>query len=152
MSLLLSISIVFTLAILGNIFVGDALTVWYAQLNKPWYLVPLWFFIIVGILYYIMGGIILYRQINRFTESKLRKNALTLTLIMLIGNELWNYLFFGLESIFLGFISLFPFILIVSLLAIILKKMDVFSFKILLPYIFWLIYDLIWTFGLYMQN
>ncbi|QAS51235.1 hypothetical protein HLI_02925 [Halobacillus litoralis] len=151
-SFLLSISIVVTLAILGNAFVGDGLTVWYAELDKPWYLVPLWFFIIIGILYYMMVSVILYRQISNIAGSMLRKVALILTLSMLVGNELWNYLFFGLKSTLLGFISLIPFIMIVGLLAFTLKKIDVFSFRILLPYVLWLVYDLIWTFGLYMQN
>lgn len=151
-SLLLSIFIVVTLAFFGNVLVGDALTVWYSKLIKPWYLVPLWFFIIIGILYYFMGVIILYRQIKNIAESKIRKIALTLTVIMLVGNELWNYLFFGLESTFLGFVGLIPFTLIVGSLAYTLKKIDVFSFRILSLYILWLIYDLIWTFGLYLQN
>ncbi|TYS68291.1 tryptophan-rich sensory protein [Sutcliffiella horikoshii] len=116
-SILISISVVFFFAVVGNVFVDDALTVWYANLNKPWYLVPLWIFIIVGIFYYIMSGIILYRQINNISESKLRKIALILTISMLIGNELWNYLFFGLKSTFLGFISLIPFSIIVVTLA-----------------------------------
>ncbi|MDZ5784599.1 TspO/MBR family protein [Marinococcus luteus] len=145
-------AVVSTLAVLGNAFVGNALTVWYAELNKPWYLVPLWFFIVVGVLYYIMGTVILYRQMDKIDESYLRKAALVLTLIMLVGNEVWNYLFFGLQSTFLGFIGLIPFTLVVGLLAYTLKKIDVFSFSILLPYILWLLYDLIWAFSLYMQN
>ncbi|MBM7553012.1 tryptophan-rich sensory protein [Thalassobacillus pellis] len=133
-------------------FVGDALTVWYAGLNKPWYLVPLWFFIMVGILYYLMSGVILYRQLRSFKESKFRKIALGLILVMLAGNEMWNYLFFGLESIFLGFISLIPFSIVVGLLAFVLRKVDRLSYRILLPYLFWLGYDLLWAYGLYMRN
>ncbi|ELK46875.1 tryptophan-rich sensory protein, partial [Halobacillus sp. BAB-2008] len=87
--ILISISVVIFFAVVGNIFVGDALTVWYANLNKPWYLVPLWIFIVVGVLYYIMSGFILYRQIINISESKWRKIALILTISMLIGNELW---------------------------------------------------------------
>ncbi|WP_193743896.1 tryptophan-rich sensory protein, partial [Halobacillus sp. BAB-2008] len=60
--------------------------------------------------------------------------------------------FFGLKSTFLGFISLIPFSIIVVTLAYFLKKTDVYSFRVLLPYLVWLLYDLLWTLGLYLQN
>ncbi|MCP3028517.1 tryptophan-rich sensory protein [Halobacillus sp. A5] len=141
-----------TFAVLGNAFVGNSIIEWYMELEKPWYLVPLWAFIVVGILYYIMAGTIVYRQLVNFTESKRRKTAFLLTIGMLAGNEVWNYLFFGLKSTFLGFISLIPFLMLVAGLAYTLKKVDLFSFVILIPYLFWLGYDLIWTYGLHMEN
>lgn len=85
--LLISVSVVAAFAVLGNAFLGDALTVWYAQLDKPWYLVPLWFFIIVGILYYLMAAIILYRQLRNLAESKWRKHALALTVAVFCNRK-----------------------------------------------------------------
>jgi tryptophan-rich sensory protein len=71
---------------------------------------------------------------------------------MLAGNEVWNYLFFGLESTFLAFISLIPFSILVFLLFIKLKKIDKKSALILTPYLIWLIYDLSWTYYLWKLN
>ncbi len=147
-----TILIILLFSIGGNLFVGDALTTWYADLEKPWYLVPLWFFIIIGVLYYVMSGVIFYRLFHLTKASSLRSSAIVLVFFMLIGNELWNYLFFGMRSTFLGFVSLVPFIMIVVVLTFILRKIDRVSFYVLSPYLLWLLYDLIWTYGLYEQN
>lgn len=49
MALAISVGICLAFAILGNVWVGDALTTWYPKLTKPRWLVPLWGFIVVGV-------------------------------------------------------------------------------------------------------
>lgn len=146
-----SIGICLGFAILGNLLTGDALETWYLTLDQPWFSLPLWSWYIVGILYYLICASILYRLFIIPSSTK-RNASLFLILVMLAGNEVWNYLFFGLESTFLAFISLIPFSILVFLLFIKLKKIDKKSALILTPYLIWLIYDLSWTYYLWKLN
>ncbi len=43
-------------ALLGGALVGGSGVAWFAELVKPWFLVPLWAFYLVGLLYYVGGA------------------------------------------------------------------------------------------------
>lgn len=46
--LLVAIAICVLFALFGSALVGESLGTWYDTLDKPWFLVPLWAFYIVG--------------------------------------------------------------------------------------------------------
>jgi len=150
-NLLLSIGICFIFAIIGGLLTGDALNNWFAQINHPWFSLPLWGWYIVGGLYYMMTIAILYRIFNA-TDTLQKKTAIWLAISMIAVNEFWNYLFFGLESTFAGFIGLLPFTLLVIVLFIILWNFQRKTAWILFPYLLWLGYDLVWTYNLWIMN
>src|SRR5690606_2181072 len=141
-NLLLSIGICIVFAVIGALLTGDALEGWFTQLIHPWFSLPIQAWYVVGVLYYLMAIIILTRILNR-TQKPLGSKAFWLSIGMLAGNEFWNYLFFGLESTFLGFTSLIPFTILVFALFYELWKTDRMSAWILLPYAIWLGYDLV---------
>jgi translocator protein len=72
-----------------------------------------------------------------------------LTLAVMIANELWNYLFFGLRSMFAGFIGIIIFLVPLTALQLALFHYDSFSAWLLLAYYAWVLYDLVWTFALW---
>lgn len=150
-SLLLSIGICITFAIIGGLLTGDSLEVWFAEIKQPWFSLPLTGWYVVGGLYYIMAIIILYQLFMAEIGAE-RNLAIGITIAMIAGNEFWNYLFFGLESTFAGFIGLIPFTLLVMVLFIKLWKFKQKTAWILLPYLIWLGYDLIWTYQLWKLN
>ncbi|MCG8326497.1 MAG: tryptophan-rich sensory protein [Chitinophagales bacterium] len=149
--LFITISAILFTALAGNMFVGDALNKWFITLNQPWYSLPLWGWYIVGILYYCIASYILYQTLISI-KSKERNKAIILIALMMLGNESWNYLFFGLESAFLGFIGLFPFSFLVAILFLHLQKFKRRLSWVLLPYLFWLVYDFLWTYALWRLN
>lgn len=149
--LLLSIGICFVFAIFGGLLTGNSLENWFTEIEHPWFSLPLTGWYIVGGLYYIMAIAILYQLLIVKNEPE-RKIAIWLTIAMIVGNEFWNYLFFGLESTFAGFIGLIPFTIIVIFLFIILWKFQKRTAWILLPYVIWLGYDLVWTYNLWILN
>ncbi len=51
LSIAVALPVLFTL--LGGALTGGAIGSWYAGLVKPWFLVPLWAFYIVGFVYYV---------------------------------------------------------------------------------------------------
>lgn len=148
---LISITTCLAFAIIGNLFTGDALESWFAQLRQPAFALPLWGWMIVGGLYYIMAIIIFYRVLQ-LPGSSGRTSALWLTLAMIAGNEFWNYLFFGLQSTLAGFIGLLPFCLLAMVLYLKLRKVQASTAWILLPYLLWLGYDLVWAYSLWQLN
>ncbi len=60
-TLALVVGICVVMAILGSVLTGKGLTTWYASLVKPWFQIPLWAFVGVGMVGYLMDAVILYR-------------------------------------------------------------------------------------------
>ncbi len=149
--LLLSIGICVLFAMMGGLLVGDALEGWFKALRHPWYSLPLWGWYMIGGLYYLIAIVILYKLLNKPSSPK-RKKAIGLTIIMIAGNEYWNYLFFGLESTLAGFLGLIPFTAVVIVLFFTLFRYERNASWILFPYLLWLGYDLIWTYSLWQLN
>jgi translocator protein len=90
-------------AIFGGALVGEGLEGWYEALEKPWFLVPLRAFYAVGVLYYLAFAAVLYRILVHVEDRRARGICLALALVVMLFNELWNYLFFDLRSTLAGF-------------------------------------------------
>jgi len=93
-------------AFFGSALVGEGLGGWYEGLEKPWFLVPLWVFYVVAVLYYLAFATVLYRTLVHVEDRSVRGVCLALTLVVMLSNELWNYLFFGLRSTLAGFVGI----------------------------------------------
>lgn len=134
------------IAVLGNAFVGEGLK-WFKGLAKSKLLVPMSVFYSVGPIVYAIDAILLYPALGVIEEGKVL--MFVLTLVVMIANELWNYLFFGLRSAFAGFVGIVRFLLPLTLLQVVLFRFDPFSAWLLLAYYAWVLYDLVWTFALW---
>jgi translocator protein len=139
-------------AVFGGALVGEALGGWYGDLEKPWFLAPLWAFYVVGVLYYLAFAAVLYRVLVHVRERRRRLVCLALALVVMISNELWNYLFFGLRSTLAGFVGIVLFLVPLTALLFALYKHERVSAAILAPYYLWVLYDLAWTFELWRLN
>jgi benzodiazapine receptor len=150
--LLMAIATCVLFALLGNALIGESLGTWYAELDKPWFLVPLWVFYIVGTVYYVLFATVLYRILAHVDDRRGRVAALALTVSVLFLNELWNYLFFGLESTLAGFLGIVVFLVPVTALLFTLRAYERFSAGLVAVYWIWVLYDLAWTFALWRLN
>ena len=139
-------------ALLGGALVGGSGVAWFAELVKPWFLVPLWAFYPVGVAYYVGGATILYRVRVHVADRRARAVSLTLTIGVLFCNELWNYLFFGLQSPLAGFLGIVVFLVPLTALLIMLRLRERFSAKLVVAYYAWVLYDLAWTYQLWRLN
>ena len=139
-------------ALFGGALVGGALGAWYEELDKPWFLAPLWAFYVVGFLYYLAFADVLYRILVHIEDRTARGICLTLTLCVMLSNELWNYFFFGLQSTLAGFVGIVLFLVPLTILVFALYKHERQSAGILTPYYLWVLYDLAWTFELWRLN
>ena len=63
-ALLLSIAICLVFATLGGLLTGNSLEHWFAELEHPWFSLPMKGWYLVGGLYYLMAMAILYQLLT----------------------------------------------------------------------------------------
>src|SRR5919112_1923430 len=114
--LLVAVAVCVLFALFGTTLVGESLGDWYGALDKPWFLIPLWAFGIVGAVYYLLFATVLYRILVHVGDRRGKITSLALTIGVLFLNELWNYGFFGLESTLVGFLGMAVFLVPVTAL------------------------------------
>ncbi len=134
-------------AVLGNAFVRRDDLKWFGDLRAPRMQIPLTASFVVGGLYYLSIGTVAHRSIVRDDRRTYR-----LALVVLAGNEIWNYLFFGRRSTRAGFLGVLGFALPVCLLQAALRR-DPRSALVFAPYTAWVLgYDIPWTYRLWRLN
>ena len=139
-------------AIFGTFLVGGSSLDWYAGLVKPWFLVPLWAFYLVGLVYYVLAAVVLYRVLVHIEDPGGKAVSFALTVGLLLLNELWNYGFFGLRSTLAGFLGMAVFLAALTVLIAALRRYERFLAGLLIPYYVWVLYDLAWTYALWRLN
>ena len=150
--LLVAVAICVLFALFGTALIGESLGNWYGALDKPWFLIPLWAFGIVGAIYYVLFATVLYRILVHVDDYRGRTTSLVLTIIVLFLNELWNFGFFGLESTLVGFLGIAVFLVPLMALVVALRSYERFSAALVAVYWIWVLYDLVWTFALWRLN
>ena len=113
---------------------------WFENLEQPKYALPFSFWYVVGGLYYLVCGIIAYRQFHISTKL-FSIPVILLTLIMII-NGLSNFLLFKFYSLKFFFTVLFPFALLLIGLIFSLYPKDKVSAGLAAIYLLWLGYDI----------
>ena len=93
-------------ALAGGGLSDDALTTWYPNLRKSRFVLPLWAFLPVAVLHYLVCGTVLFRLLARLEPSAERQAALRWLLAMIATNEGWNYLLFGRRSPHAGLLGM----------------------------------------------
>ena len=105
--------------------------------GKPWFLVPLRGFYLVGVLYYILFAVVLYRVLVHVENRRERMRCLPLVISVMLLNELWNYGFFGLRSTLAGFLGIVVFLVPLTALIVVLFRYERRSWQVLVPYYLW---------------
>ncbi|HKH12288.1 MAG TPA: TspO/MBR family protein [Rubrobacter sp.] len=147
-----AVAIPVSFAIFGAALVGGSSLDWFAGLVKPWFLVPLWAFYFVGLVYYVLGAVVIYRVLVHVEDPGGKAASFALTVGLLLLNELWNYGFFGLRSTLAGFLGIAVFLVVLTALMAALRRYERFSAGLLVPYYLWVLYDLAWTYELWRLN
>jgi translocator protein len=150
--LLAAVALPVLFAVFGTVLVGGSGLEWYGELKKPWFLVPLGIFYLVGPLYYVLFAVVLYRVLSRLGDTRARALSLGLALGVMLLNELWNYAFFSLRSTLAGFLGIVVFLALLTALMAALGRYEKFSAVLLVPYYLWVLYDLAWTYELWRLN
>jgi tryptophan-rich sensory protein len=133
-------------ATVGNLLIPKPALAWFRGLSWPRWLVPYPVFIAVGIAYYLMIATVLYRALDRSDTS-----ATVWALVVIVANEAWNAIFFGLRSTLGGFIGIVAFTAPLAVLLTAVVEDDL-SVVLLAGYAAWVGYDVAWTFALWRRN
>ncbi|HYU72151.1 MAG TPA: TspO/MBR family protein [Ktedonobacteraceae bacterium] len=152
-ALFVSLVITIVMAILGGLLTGNQLTQWFPTLQKPRFQLPLWAFISVGIVVYLLDTIIAYRLLTLVMSQTDRLFSLTALGIVMLYNELWNIVLFRWQNPFAGFLGVLAFLAPLLLLQVILLLVEPISGLLMLIYVLWVVlYDIPWSYALWKLN
>jgi benzodiazapine receptor len=131
---------------------GQNVKSYFARLKSPPFAPPLWVWYIIGVLYYGTFFFVVYRTLTRGNNSSLAEGTFALVVAMMLGNGLWNYLFFRARKLFMSVLvgSLAPVIDLVLLICLI--KLDRVAAWALVPYLIYRVYAVWWGYGLWKLN
>ena len=147
-----SILLSFGAGAIGSIFTMKGLEPWYAELAKPSFAPPGEIISIIWILLYAVMGISLYLILTHDFEKKRVKIAIVAFIVQLGLNALWSYLFFGLQSLFLGLAGIFFLWMAIAFTIYFFDRVSKNAAYLLLPYILWVSIALILNISLYILN
>lgn len=151
-AVLISLGICAIGAILEGVAAGSNVKPLFARLRFPPYSPPLWFWYIIGILYYSICFFIIYRILRDRSGSSLGYVALTLILVIMSFNAFWNYIFFRAQNLYWSFVSWIPYSLAATVLFVCLMQFDKVAASAFLPYLLYLVYAVWWGRGLWKLN
>lgn len=150
--LIISIALCQLAGIIGSIFTSKSVKTWYITINKPAFNPPGWVFGPVWITLYALMGVSLYLIWKSPGGSEFKKTAFVIFFIQLILNALWSFLFFGLESPFLGFIEIIVLWFFIALTIFYFSKISKVAVYLLIPYIAWVSFAAVLNFFLWRLN
>jgi len=152
-ALAVTVILCLAMALLGGLLTGNHLKGWFAELRTPRWQLPLWAFIGVGIVVYVLDAVIAYRLLTVLHDRAGRVVALTALVVVMLYNEVWNYAFLGLRSTFAGLLGVLAFLAPLAVLQVALAVYDRPSAVLLLVYVVWVIgYDVPWAYTLWRLN
>jgi translocator protein len=146
-----AIAICFVAAALEGLFAGRGVKRRFAQLRQPPHSPSFAVWIGIGLCYYVICFIVLSRLINA-TPSPLWWAAFALVVALLIGNAVWNLVFFRLKNVEASTIVLGTYVAVSLVLAILLIRVDPISGWVFLPYLVYLAYATWWLLSLRRLN
>lgn len=135
--IIVSIILCLGLGFLSGMSSADAITNWYAGLNKPFFNPPNWIFAPAWTILYVMMGIAFAYVWDDKTEDGLKSKAIKLFLFQLVLNLIWTPIFFYFQQpmIALGVIILLLAMIILTMIAF--RNVDNKPFLLLIPYFLW---------------
>lgn len=134
--------------IIGSIFTVSSISVWYAELEKPFFSPPNWIFAPVWLTLYTLMGLSLYLILN----EKNTKTALILFSTQLLLNAFWSILFFGFKNTFFALLEIIFLWIILLLTTINFYKTSKKAGLLLTPYILWVSFAIILNYFIWILN
>ena len=151
-AILTSLGVCIVAAALEGVCAGSNVKPFFAKLRFPPYSAPLWLWSIIGGLYYVSFGFVLYRLLQLGSSSALTSAALALILFMMVVNALTNYIIFRAQDLRLSFIIGALFSFMDAALFICLVQLDKATAWSLMPYLLYRVYAVWWGYSLWKLN
>ena len=145
-----ALALVAAAAVLGEALAGDDPFAVLAAYEQPWFALPDWGWILVGVVYSVMLIVVVFRLLRRLPPSR---NAIALVVGVLLTNELWNVLVFGMRALNAALVGIVAFAVLVLFAVWAAREHDKVATVLLALYALWVIaYDISWTLALVILN
>ncbi|RZN61456.1 TspO/MBR family protein [Methanonatronarchaeum sp. AMET6-2] len=135
-SLIIAILLCEAAGISGSIFTAMGLEPWYQELAKPELTPPGTLISIIWIILFALMGIAIWLIWRQSTQQNV-KTPVTLFTIQFIINIMWSAIFFGLQSLTGGIITITILWIAILLTIISFYKIDKKAAALMIPYIAW---------------
>ena len=146
-NLILAIAIPNIIGILGAI-IGNPST--FNEILKPSFTPPSQIFSIVWPILYTLMGISSYLIFK--SNDKYKNKALSIYIIQLVLNFLWNFIFFNQQNYLLAFSWIIILIVVVIYMIYEFFKINKTAAYLQIPYLLWLIFASILSYNIYLLN
>lgn len=139
-------------AALEALFAGNGVRQRLQALRLPSYSIPFWGWIVIGLLYYTMCFVLLYR-LFRSPPAEARNASLVLLGAIMFINALWNYFFFRQRDLCRAYLlGLVYSGIAIALFILFLTRLDRTTTACFAPYLAYLIYANVWSYRLWKAN
>ena len=138
-------------AALEGLFAGRGVKRRLTELRQPPHSPPFAVWVCIGLCYYLICFVVLSRLIEA-TPSALRWAAFALVTTLLIGNAVWNLVFFRHKKVEASAMISVAYAAVALTVAILLLLVDPVSAWVFLPYLIYLAYGTWWVFALRRLN
>jgi benzodiazapine receptor len=125
------------LGFLSGISTTNSINTWYKFLIKPTWNPPNWIFGPVWSILYFLMGLAAYFVFIHSPRSNLKRTFYILFYIQLFFNLIWSPIFFNLQLITFALVWIIILWLLITTMLFYVKKLNLISFYILLPYWLW---------------
>jgi len=150
--LALSLAICVVMAALEGVMAGSGVRQRFAELRLPAGSPSLPVWIAIGVFYYAISFVVLYRLLlHGLTESR-TQIPFVLMLVIMTYNAGWNWLFFRRRDLKASFLSFIPYGVLVAALIVCLARIDLWAVAALAPYLAYLLYATWWGYRLWRVN
>ena len=123
-----------------------------AALRLPRFAPPFAAWMVIGGLYYVICFAVLYRLLRGGLGSGARQVALTLAVLLLVGNAGWNHFFFRRRDLRASMLYNVAYAGVAVAFAVSLFRADAMAGWIFLPYLVYLVYGSWWGYALWRLN
>ncbi len=136
-SLIASLALAYSAALIGSLFTVDAINGWYAALTKPELNPPNWIFGPVWTVLYALMAIAAWRIYEKRNAHPSARKTLLLYAVHLVLNALWSIAFFGLQMPLLALGIIIALLICIIGLIILFRRIDRLAMILFLPYLAW---------------
>jgi len=123
--------------VVGAFFTTSSIPTWYAGLRKPELAPANWVFGPVWTTLYGLMGVSLFLVWSKTLGKGFGRLAIAVFIMQLVLNVLWSYLFFGLQSPFLGVVEITILWLTIAATVAFFSRISRIAGLMLLPYLGW---------------
>jgi benzodiazapine receptor len=149
--LIISIILPLSVGAIAGMFTSQAVPIWYASLNRPFFSPPNWVFGPVWTSLYILLGISFF-LIWKEEASKERDLAIKVFSIQMLLNFAWSFLFFYFNLIGAALIEIILLWISIAAMIYLFYKIKPFAAYLNVPYLLWVSFATILNAGYYFLN